>query len=108
MKELRSNFFQGPVVANNIDLTCLTIVDADAFGPDGWYCYGTVSMDVSLVKRSDPSLLDVRWQQLHAQSYRGSLTGSETGIKMSWCRIHALHGMYPNGNFFARTVSSGK
>ncbi len=70
VKELpRSNFFQGPVVAGNDDLTCLadagTYLDKlDGIGIN----FLQVSMDISV--KILPPLTWRTGQQLHAQSYR--------------------------------------
>ncbi|WP_411061045.1 hypothetical protein [Vibrio chagasii] len=102
VKELpRSNFFQGPVVADNDDLTCL--VDAGTYLDklDGIAINLQVSMDIS-GEEVTPAYLTYGGNNYMRSRTPGSLTDGETGIKDELVSYSTRFWDVSNGNFFAK------
>ncbi len=102
VKELpRSNFFQGPVVADNDDLTCL--VDAGTYLDklDGISINLQVSMDIS-GEEVTPAYLTYGGNNYMRSRTPGSLTDGETGIKDELVSYSTRFWDVSNGNFFAK------
>ncbi|WP_345772791.1 hypothetical protein [Vibrio sp. Isolate22] len=102
VKELpRSNFFQGPVVADNDDLTCL--VDAGTYLDklDGIGINLQVSMDIS-GEEVTPAYLTYGGNNYMRSRTPGSLTDDETGIKDELVSYSTRFWDVSNGNFFAK------
>ncbi|WP_373951462.1 hypothetical protein [Vibrio pomeroyi] len=102
VKELpRSNFFQGPVVTDNDDLTCL--VDAGTYLDklDGIGINLQVSMDIS-GEEVTPAYLTYGGNNYMRSRTPGSLTDDETGIKDELVSYSTRFWDVSNGNFFAK------
>ncbi|OEF72914.1 hypothetical protein A148_19820, partial [Vibrio splendidus 1F-157] len=102
VKELpRSNFFQGPVVADNDDLTCL--VDAGTYLDklDGIAINLQVSMDIS-GEEVTPAYLTYGGNNYMRSRTPGSLTDGDTGIKDELVSYSTRFWDVSNGNFFAK------
>ncbi len=102
VKELpRSNFFQGPVVAGNDDLTCLADAGTYLDKLDGIGINLQVSMDIS-GEDSTPAYLTYGGNNYMRSRTPGSLTDDETGIKDELVSYSTRFWDVSNGNFFAK------
>ncbi|XGB57335.1 hypothetical protein L0989_12080 [Vibrio gigantis] len=102
VKELpRSNFFQGPVVSGNGDLTCLADAGTYLDKLDGIGINLQVSMDIS-GEDSTPAYLTYGGNNYMRGRMPGSLTDDETGIKDELVSYSTRFWDVSNGNFFAK------
>nr|WP_241904292.1 hypothetical protein [Vibrio lentus] len=102
VKELpRSNFFQGPVVADNGDLTCLADAGTYLDKLDGIGINLQVSMDIS-GEEITPAYLTYGGNNYMRSRTPGSLIDGETGIKDELVSYSTRFWDVSNGNFFAK------
>ncbi|WP_434762878.1 hypothetical protein [Vibrio fortis] len=102
VKELpRSNFFQGPVVAGDSDLTCLADAGTYLDKLDGISINLQVSMDIS-GEEVTPAYLTYGGNNYLRSRTPGSLTDDETGIKDELVSYSTRFWDVSNGNFFAK------